>query len=129
MISPGGCILRTMLRRVGLFAGDVLTLIGMVGVGLASHGYPLTLERVLEVCTPFVLSWVLVVWIIGFQRTSTRLSGILRAWVVAFPLGLSLRLLMGDEVPLLFALVTFVSYGLAMVVWRAVVARILCRLG
>lgn len=117
-----------MLRKVGLFLGDCLVLMGMVSVGLTAHGRPLLLDEVLTIAFPFLLSWTLVVWIIGFQRSSTRFRDIARAWMVAFPLGLSLRMMLGREVPLSFALVTFVTYGLAMVLWRSVVARWLIRL-
>ncbi len=117
-----------MLRGVGLFLGDCLVLMGMVSVGLAVHGRAVVLEEVLAIAFPFQLSWTLVVWILGFQRTSTRFRDVARAWVVAFPLGLSLRLILGREVPLAFALVTFLTYGLAMILWRSVVVPILCRL-
>lgn len=117
-----------MIRRVGLFLGDCLVLMAMVSAGLAAHGRPVVLEDVLTVAFPFQLSWVLVVWVLGFQRTATRFRDVVRAWVVAFPLGLSLRIILGREVPLAFALVTFVTHGLAMVLWRSVIARWLCRL-
>jgi len=102
--------------------------VAVVSGGLVAHGRPVVGKEVLTIALPFQLGWVLVVWLLGFQRTATRFWDVVRAWAVAFPLGLALRIMLGREVPLTFALVTFLTQGLGMVVWRSVFARWLCRL-
>jgi hypothetical protein len=126
--------------RVALMVGDILSFLVFASIGRSSHGAAAGLSAMFEVlktAAPFLLGWFLVAPFLGAYRRSqpakagaTRLVDWLRrsllartllAWLIAWPLALALRaLFLGREIPLSFALVTFLANTILLLGWRGV---------
>lgn len=115
-----------MVRVLLLVAGDTGALLLFALLGRGSHGMSVAFSALNEVATtaaPFVMGWMLVAPLAGaYQTYPTRSEFLGRsalAWVVACPIGLLLRSWwLSRPIPLSFALVTFVSALLILMVWR-----------
>ncbi len=111
-------------QRVVMVTGDGLVFIIFALLGRSSHGlvdeHPLL--AAVRVAFPFFLSWLLVApWIGVFsQHPPLRMIRLtLLAWLIALPVGLGLRWFqLGRPSPFSFALVTFLTVAILLVIWR-----------
>ncbi|MFN3369153.1 MAG: DUF3054 domain-containing protein [Thermus sp.] len=93
-----------------LFLLDLLALFLFAGVGLLSHGLPLTLGGLARNLLPVLFVWLLLAPFLGTYRQPSW-GNLLLTWAIAFPAGLWLRqmVLSGG-----FGLGFFVFLGVAM---------------
>ncbi|MEF3274546.1 MAG: DUF3054 domain-containing protein [Chloroflexus sp.] len=112
------------LRLAVLIGGDGVVFLLFALLGRSSHGLvdenPLFAS--LRVALPFFLAWLLVAPWLGLFRPQPPARVILltlSAWLIALPLGLGLRWLqLGRSSPASFAIVTFLTVALLLLIWR-----------
>ncbi|MFN4072622.1 MAG: DUF3054 domain-containing protein [Thermus sp.] len=93
-----------------LFLLDLLALLLFAGVGLLSHGLPLTLGGLARNLLPVLFVWLLLAPFLGTYRQPSW-GNLLLTWAIAFPAGLWLRqMVLGGE----FGVGFFVFLGVAM---------------
>ncbi len=110
------------------FAIDILVVIVFVLVGRSSHGEGL--EGVFTTAWPFAVG-VVVGWIVirGWRHPlSVRWTGVV-VWAATVALGMTLRAVSGGDVPSAFLFVSFITLGVFIVGWRAIVWTLLALLG
>ncbi len=73
-----------------LFLLDLLALLLFAGVGLLSHGQPLSLAGLARNVLPVLFVWVLLAPFLGTYRRPSW-PNLLLTWALAFPAGLWLR--------------------------------------
>lgn len=116
-------------RRVALLAaGDAIAFLVFSAIGRSSHGEAAGLQALLQVANtaaPFLLGWYLVAAFTGVYQpaaTATPQQMLQRTawtWFLACPVGLLLRAIyLQRDIPFSFALVTFVTHALIMLLWR-----------
>ncbi len=115
-----------------LVVGDVLVFLIFSAIGRSNHGEPVGLDSLLQIAltaAPFAIGWFLVSPFVGaFRRgleTQPRAMAIRTAlaWVVAWPVGLLLRIIFVDHGVLTvgfvtFAIITLVVNMVFLLVWR-----------
>ena len=79
-----------MSRKTVLFLLDLLALLLFAGVGLLSHGLPLSLGGLARNVLPVLFVWLLLAPFLATYRRPTWKNLIL-TWLFAFPAGLWLR--------------------------------------
>ena len=108
-----------------LVAGDVLALVAVVLVGLSSHRQlGQLLPDLARVATPFVLGWLVAAGLAGVYRTGLRRGDFMlrsvAAWAGGVGLGLLLRnTVFGSQFSPAFAVVSYLTNGIAVLGWRA----------
>lgn len=116
-------------RVPALLAGDALAIAGTALVGLLSHGMSADLPPdLLRVGAPFLLGWLAAAALAGAYRPappSRFLARTALAWALGIGLGLVLRnTLFGESWSPTFAVVSYLTHGIALLGWRALYARI-----
>ncbi len=123
-------------RRLGVLAGDLLAVIGIVSVGLYQHhgaaGFASPLSAA-ETITPFVVGWLLCAGLAGLYGTevltdlgtAARLSAVTTFAAVNIALVLRASPLFEGSATWPFNLVMTVTVLAVVVPWRLVVARLL----
>lgn len=115
-----------------LLAGDVITFIVFAIIGRSSHGEAAGLNaafEVLKTAAPFIAGWLLVApWLGVYRPRPERGTGFFLwrtwlAWFATLPVALALRaLLLQREVPMSFAIVTFIANTVLLLGWRGAFA-------
>jgi Protein of unknown function (DUF3054) len=121
-------------RIVSLAVGDTVAFLVFATIGRSSHAEAAGLNaipQIIETAAPFLLGWVIAAPLLGayrVQATSTPKTMLIRtllAWLVAWPIGLGLRaLIRQSDIPLSFALVTFVAVLVILGLWRGIFSLI-----
>lgn len=115
-------------RRIVLIIGDLITLILFAVIGRSTHGEAAGFDaamQVLETAAPFLIGWFVAAPFVGafranlLNRPGALLGRTALAWLIACPIGLGLRALIRQSpVIMTFALVTFATVLLMLLVWR-----------
>ncbi|NJK79383.1 MAG: DUF3054 domain-containing protein [Chloroflexaceae bacterium] len=123
--------------RLLLIAGDATAFIIFAAIGRRSHGEAAGLAAIVEVfktAAPFLLGWFIAApWLRTFRPDHYQPGNnpawwqfagrIALAWVVALPVGLALRaFFLQRDIPISFAVVTFITNLLLLLSWRGVFA-------
>jgi hypothetical protein len=119
-------------RAAVLAAGDVIAFLIFSAIGRASHAEAAgfgALLQIAETAAPFMAGWFVVAPLAGLFRADIAaaprrmLARTSLAWLVALPIGLALRALIRQtSIPISFALVTFVSVLVILMLWRGLFA-------
>jgi hypothetical protein len=119
-------------RLALLVAGDALAFLAFAAIGRASHSEAAGIDALAQIAytaAPFAAGWFLAApWAGAFRATlygrpQALAARTALAWLIACPIGLVLRaLLLQREIPLSFAVVTFLSVLAIMLVWRTLFA-------
>lgn len=117
-----------------LAVGDAIAFLLFAFIGRRSHGETAGLHSILQVVStafPFWLGWIAVglptgmyrQGALGTVRTTIKRTAI--AWGLAWPLALIIRGIANHEIPpISFALVTLITNGLILSMWRSIAARL-----
>jgi hypothetical protein len=116
-------------RLANLVVGDILVFLVFSLIGRISHGEPAdltALPQVVGTAAPFAVGWFIVAPFVGAYRRdiTTRPREMARrtafAWVLACPVGLTLRGIFVDHSapPLSFAIITLLFVLIIMLLWR-----------
>lgn len=124
---------RPLLRPA--IIGDAVVLIALTVLGFVAHATLDETTRLIVTTLGVLIAWAVVApWFGAFSvEVLTRPAQVWRialAWIVAAPLATFLRgWILGIEVSTTFTLTVIAINGIAMVVWRAVLAFYLSRSG
>ena len=116
-------------RLANLMIGDILVFLVFSVIGRISHGEPVgltALPQVVGTAAPFAAGWFIVAPFVGaYRRDITALPRQMAkrtafAWVLACPVGLTLRGIFVDHgaPPFSFAIITLLFVLIVMLLWR-----------
>lgn len=116
-------------RLANLVIGDILVFLVFSVIGRISHGEPVgltALPQVVGTAAPFAAGWFIVAPFVGAYRRdiTTRPRQMAKrtafAWVLACPVGLTLRGIFVDHgaPPFSFAIITLLFVLIVMLLWR-----------
>jgi hypothetical protein len=118
----------------GLALGDAVTFVLFASIGRASHAEAAGLAAIpatLETAAPFLIGWFAVApWFGSYNnrvanRPVAMIGRTALTWLIAWPIGLGLRALIRQaSIPISFALVTFATVLVMLLIWRGVYAAI-----
>ncbi len=118
-------------HRVSLAIGDVLTFLAFAALGRRAHSMGNALDDLIATALPFLLAWFIVAPFTGAygagatQTPKTAAQRSALTWLVAFPLGLLLRIpIVGRLSHISFVLVAGLFTLLMLVGWRTLFARL-----
>lgn len=125
------------MLRVMLVIGDAIALLVFAGIGRLSHGETAAPGEIIGTAAPFLLGWFLASPWLGAYRvaddtgevaTKSFLGRSMVAWLVAWPISLALRaLFMQREIPISFAITTFLFNSILLMGWRSAFALLVLR--
>ena len=102
-------------------AADAVAVLVFAAIGRQSHEESAAIVGVVEVASPFLLGALVGALISRSWRDPLSWRSGLATWVGAVVVGLALRALVLDRLPLSFAIVATVALGVLVLGWRAVV--------
>jgi hypothetical protein len=107
--------------------GDIIALITFAAIGRQSHNEANPIEAIIATATPFIVGWFLVAWPSGVLTPQPLPRWILRTIlfnVAGCSLGLVIRSIwLQREIPLSFAVVSFLATASLLVIVRLVQYR------
>ena len=98
---------------------DAVAVLVFAALGRESHAEGVDVRGVLAVAAPFLVGGVVGGLVVRSWRDPLAWRSGLATWVGAVVLGLALRGLLLDRLPLSFAIVTVITLGVLMLGWRA----------
>ena len=119
--------LNDLTKRPFLAIGDSLALYLFAAIGRNNHAEDLSILDTLYTASPFIISWLTISPFLGsFSKDATASRGsaafqILPAWAASMPVAICIRgLLKGSVPPTPFIIVSMVSTGVILALWRAI---------
>jgi hypothetical protein len=118
-------------RRLPLILGDAATLLIFALLGRRAHSMGSALDDIIGTALPFVIGWFLVAPFTGAlgprATRSTRQAALcaVLTWLIAFPLGLLIRIpLVGRVAHPSFMIVAGAFTLVTLVLWRVIFAEV-----
>jgi peptidoglycan/LPS O-acetylase OafA/YrhL len=112
-------------HRPALALVDALAVIVFAAIGRRSHDEGLAIVGIVEVAAPFLLGALVGALAVRSWRDPLALRSGLAVWVGAVVVGLALRAVLYDRLPVSFAIVATVSLAVLVLGWRGAVLGII----
>ena len=114
-----------MTQRPVLALVDALAVLVFAAIGRRSHDEGLAIVGIVEVAAPFLLGALVGALVVRSWRDPLALRTGLAVWVGAVVVGLALRAVLYDRLPVSFAIVATVSLAVLVLGWRGAVLGIM----
>jgi peptidoglycan/LPS O-acetylase OafA/YrhL len=114
-----------MAARSSVALVDALVVLVFAAIGRRSHDEGLAIVGIVEVAAPFLLGALVGALVARSWRDPLALRTGLAVWAGAVVVGLALRAVLYDRLPLSFAIVATVSLAVLVLGWRGAVLGIM----
>ncbi|MDT7741529.1 MAG: hypothetical protein QOE59_607 [Actinomycetota bacterium] len=114
-----------MAARSSVALVDALAVLVFAAIGRRSHDEGLAIVGIVEVAAPFLLGALVGALVARSWRDPLALRTGLAVWAGAVVVGLALRAVLYDRLPLSFAIVATVSLAVLVLGWRGAVLGIM----